>query len=150
MLKRWFQQHIRQRTHQGDLRGGMGSKSKRRWGLARFGMRRIPNARGAEGWKGPVVVLFCLVVIAAGGLFGLAVTAMVVLYLLLARANDGVVRWRQRPIERYTAEITRTHTVIEEQLGLAAHEDALKAREIERQAREIERLRKELEGRSDA
>jgi hypothetical protein len=128
----------------------VGSTNKRRWGLARFGMRRVSNARHAEGWKGPMLVLVCLVLIATGGVFGLAITVLGIAYFLLARTGESVTRWQQRPVERYTAEAGQTHTAIAEQLRWSAHEDALKAREIERQAREIERLRKELEDRPDA
>ena len=105
----------------------------RRWMLADQAQRVLVRAwRHTSGWWRVTLVMLLLLLLGFGGIFGLAITVLVLLLALSARIGAVIAAVRSRPVRYYAQEVERTHEVLVERLRWAEQEIAARDAHIAR------------------
>lgn len=104
-----------------------------RWALLSF-----LRERAGQVWRrtsGPLRVFLLLVMallLLAGGIVGLLITALVLLLTLVGMIGHAIGRWRERPAMRYSTEVELSQVQLSDELRWLHRELDLRDQEIER------------------
>ena len=110
-----------------------------RWALMSFLRERMVLV-----WRrtsGPLRVFLLLIIallLIAGGIVGLLITALVMLLTLAGMIGHSIGRWRERPVTRYSTEVEHSQLQLSDELRWLRHELGLRDKEIARLRQELE------------